>query len=150
MFLNQMMDPLPTFDHDLSMYGASVYFNNDASPCMTQIGVSGDHDFYGNQGILGSVNIGIEGELHIPPLESISIEENTKTEDMYDTNNNSKDPYSHVNRNNSICSNNNKAQNMAAGVGNLWQAGEELKVGDWDLEDLMKDVPSFPFLDFSS
>ncbi|KAF2317748.1 hypothetical protein GH714_039748 [Hevea brasiliensis] len=124
MFLNQMMDPLPTFDHGLSTCGASVYFNNDAPPCMTHIGVSGD-DIYGNQGILGGVNIGIEGELHIPPLESISIEENAKTEDMYGSNNN-KYPYSNVNRINSNCNNNTKAENVTTGVG---RQGEELKVG---------------------
>ncbi|PPD67242.1 hypothetical protein GOBAR_DD35876 [Gossypium barbadense] len=36
-----------------------------------------------------------------------------------------------------------------AAVGNFW-IGEELKVGEWDLENLMKDVSSFPFLDFQS
>ncbi|XP_015571138.3 transcription factor MYB46 [Ricinus communis] len=146
MFLNHMMDPSPTFNHGISMYGASVYFNN-AAPCITtQIG---DDHLYGNyQGMLEGVNIGIEGEFHIPPLESISIEENVKTENIYggDTN---KHPYSDVNRISSNCKNYNRAENMAAAVGNFWQ-GEELKVGEWDLEELMKDVSSFPFIDFSS
>jgi myb proto-oncogene protein len=33
-------------------------------------------------------------------------------------------------------------------MGNLWHGSEELKVGEWDLEELMKDVSAFPFLDF--
>ncbi|CAA0813233.1 myb domain protein 83 [Striga hermonthica] len=32
-------------------------------------------------------------------------------------------------------------------LGGCW-GEEELRVGDWDLEELMKDVPSFPILDF--
>ncbi|KAE8711315.1 Myb-related protein Hv33 [Hibiscus syriacus] len=42
-----------------------------------------------------------------------------------------------------------KSENITASpaIGNFW-LGEELKVGEWDLEDLMKDVSSFPFLDF--
>ncbi|KAJ9139682.1 hypothetical protein P3X46_030392 [Hevea brasiliensis] len=129
MFLNQMMDSLPTFDHGLSMYGASVYFNNDASPCMTQIVNTSDDDLCGNRG---------------------STKENAKTEDkaIYGNNTN-KYMYSNVNRINSSCNNNNQEANMAAGIGNLWQE-EDLKVGEWDLEELMKEVSSFPFLDFSS
>ncbi|OAY30085.1 transcription factor MYB46 [Manihot esculenta] len=146
MFLNQM-DSSPTLDHGLSMYGANAYFNNNAPPCMTPIGITSGDDLHGNQGILGGVNIGIGGELHIPPLESIIIEENARTEDIATHGNTTNNyPFSNVNKMNSNC---NKAENMAAGIGNLWQ-GEDLKVGDWDLEELMKDVSSFPFLDFSN
>lgn len=134
-----LLNHMPMLDHALNMHGASVYFNNAAGPCMPQIGVSGGDDgLYGGQGMIGGVNVGIEGELHVPPLESISIEETAKTEYTYD-NNTGKYP----------CNNKNiKAENnIVAGVGNVWQ-GEELNVGEWDLEELMKDVSSFPSLDF--
>ncbi|KDP22089.1 hypothetical protein JCGZ_25920 [Jatropha curcas] len=148
MFMNHhpMMDSLPNIDNGLSIYGASVFFNN-APACTTQIGVNGE-DLYGNQGIFGSVNIGIEGDLHVPPLESTSIEENTKIDNMYGN----KYQHGNVNRIGSNCNNSNNngnnAENFGAGIGNLWQG--DLKVGEWDLEELMKDVSSFPFLDFSS
>nr|CAD1832528.1 unnamed protein product [Ananas comosus var. bracteatus] len=37
--------------------------------------------------------------------------------------------------------------NNIVGSGMYWE-GENIRVGEWDLENLMKDVSSFPFLDF--
>ncbi|MBA0875180.1 hypothetical protein Goshw_027541 [Gossypium schwendimanii] len=86
-------------------------------------------------------------ELYMPPLET--VRENLKIENTFEsdittttTNNNN---------NNNIVDCSMKSENVMTGaaVGNFW-LGEEIKVGDWDLEDLMKDVSSFPFLDFQS
>ncbi|KAG6761027.1 hypothetical protein POTOM_034217 [Populus tomentosa] len=153
MILNTMMDPLLPmldYDHGLNMYGgASGYESITAPPCMAQVGVlnSGtDHGFYG-EGIFEGINV------EIPPLESVScMEENAKTQNIQDNNT---DKYSYSSPVNSLyhkncnITSNNKTDNIAADqMGNLWHGSEELKVGEWDLEELMKDVSVFPFLDF--
>ncbi|XP_011006199.1 PREDICTED: transcription factor MYB46-like isoform X1 [Populus euphratica] len=156
MILNTMMDPLlPMHDHDhgLNMYigSASGYEFNGAPPCMThQVGVnSSDHGLYGPEGIFGGVNVGI------PPLESVScMEENAKSQTIQDDSTD-KHPYSSyvissLNKNcNSTSTDHNKTDNAAAEMGNFWH-GEELKVGEWDLEELMRDVSACPSLDFQS
>ncbi|GAV59769.1 Myb_DNA-binding domain-containing protein [Cephalotus follicularis] len=131
---NLINDPLPIMEHGVHMFSASGYFNAPSS--MPQIGVGID-GFYEEHGDFG-------GELYnIPPLESISIDENDKIPNTYDSNtDNSPCKNIFINGVNTYNTNNNKT-----GVGNYCQ-GEELKVGDWDLEELMKDVPSFPFLGF--
>ncbi|CAK7331022.1 unnamed protein product [Dovyalis caffra] len=143
MILNTMIDPLlPMLDHDpgLNMYGgASGYVFNSAAPCTTQVGVldSGDHGLYG-EGIFEGINVGI------PPLESVScVEENPKTQNMQDNNTDKHSYSSHVNSlnyRNCNSTSNNKTDNIAADqMGNFWHE-EEFKVGEWDLEELMKDV----------
>lgn len=150
---SQWIRPLPAvLEHGLNMFGtASGYFNNNiaASPCMTQMGNMGGGDvFFGDSnGVLsGAANLGAESELFVPPLESISSEESFKSEKIY-TNSNYFNTTNHpiigYNNNN----NNIKAENLG-GVENGFQNQEELIMGEWDLEDLMKDVSSFPFLDF--
>ncbi|KAI5334418.1 hypothetical protein L3X38_024551 [Prunus dulcis] len=154
--LNHMFDPLPMLDHaGLTLPGgAGGYYN--ATPCTTQInGVGGDCCF-GDNGVFevgGGVDIGVEGEIFVPALECVSTEDqNLKTEPIYDhrntTNNNY---YNNINSNPSTNYNNNiKVENI--GVGNYYDDQEELTMGEWDLEDLMKDVSSasFPFLDYQS
>ena len=133
-----MIDPiLPMLQHSLNLStNASGYFNA-APQYMTQVGVSGD-GFYGGNGVFGGVDFGLEGEF-VPPLESIGIEENIKTENMYKRTMNG-------NTLNNMNNYHNRAENLAR-VGNYCE-GEELRMGEWDLEELMKDVPSFPLLDF--
>ena len=139
MTLNHMIDPLPMIHHGLNMSNSASGYFNAAPQYMTQIGVNGD-SFYGGNGVFGGADMGLDG---VPPLESISIEENVKTENMYNNrtmNNNTSNNLNNI----SNCSNyNNRAENLAR-VGNYWE-GEE-----WDLEELMKDVPSFPLLDFQA
>ncbi|KAK8545071.1 hypothetical protein V6N13_066383 [Hibiscus sabdariffa] len=114
----------------------------------THAGVNGNC-FYGENEIFGIGSIDNGEELYIPPLETIG--ENLKPENTFDSNamtaaaattttnnNNNNNPFSIIN-------NNIKSENG----GSFW-LGEELKVGEWDLEELMKDVSSFPFLDFQS
>ncbi|KAG5253879.1 transcription factor MYB [Salix suchowensis] len=151
MILNTIMDPLlPPLDrdHGLNMYigGESGYESNGAPPCMIQGGMnSSDHQgLYGLEGIFGGVNVGI------PPLASVSyMEENSRSQNIQD-NNTDKHPYSSyvnstLNKNcNSTRTDHNKTENAAAEMGNFWH-GEELKVGEWDLEELMKDVSAYPF-----
>ncbi|XP_022756264.1 transcription factor MYB46-like [Durio zibethinus] len=142
MVLNHTGNSLPMLEQGLNVYGATGYFNQ--ASCVTQVGVNGD-SFYAENEIFGSVDNGVERELYVPPLESIG--ENLKTENTFDRNIN--DPFTLINSS-SGNNNNNRSENIASvAVGNFW-LGEELKVGEWDLEDLMKDVSSFPFLDFQS
>ncbi|EOY32663.1 Myb domain protein 46, putative [Theobroma cacao] len=139
MVLNHTGNSLPMLEAGLNVFGATGCFN--PASCVTQAGVNVD-SFYGENEIFGSVDNGVERELYVPPLESIG--ENLKTENTYDRNINN--PFNIIN---STSNNNYKAENIAGAVGNFW-LGEEIKVGEWDLEDLMKDVSSFPFLDFQS
>ncbi|GLT82189.1 hypothetical protein SLE2022_005960 [Rubroshorea leprosula] len=118
-------DASPMFhQHGMNMmFGSNGYFNIPVGSSMAHVGVT--DSFYGENGVFGGVEMGID---YVPPLESISIEEqNPKTENTYV---------------------NNKITENMTGAGNFW-VGEETKIGEWDLEDLMKDVSSFPF-DFSS
>ncbi|XP_009376885.2 transcription factor MYB46-like [Pyrus x bretschneideri] len=160
--LSHMFDPFPVLDIDqggLTLSGAGGYYN--ANPCITQreIGVGGGGDCYdfGENGGFGSgdVDIGVEGEIIVPPLESVSIEDqNIKTETTYGDSNNNNNYYNNIN---SILTCNKTNKNIKGesiiGVGNYFDDDqEELTRGDWDLEDLMKDVSSssFPFLDYQS
>ena len=67
---------------------------------------------------------------------------NKTLQNTFDRNPNN-NPYNNVIINNNSS---NKVENMV-GVGNFWE-GEDLRIGEWNLEDLMRDVSSFPFLDF--
>ncbi|KAK4591889.1 hypothetical protein RGQ29_016378 [Quercus rubra] len=132
------LDPFSMLDNCYDMTGAAGLFNVPTSST-PQVG-KGD-GFYGDYGILGPNNMGLERDLSLPPLESRSIEENNAMVDMKSTNN-------HFNNNG--CFNNTsesfKVENMF-GFGNYGQ-GENLKMGEWDFEGLMQDLSSFPFLDF--
>lgn len=139
---NVMIDALPPMlEHGMNMMmgGTSnghAYMNT--TPCMSQAGVD-SIEFNGNFG----------GEFYVPPLESISIEEKVKSAENYSNDQNRNLSCSNPN----FINNTDKAddENIGSGVGNLWQGtGEEIKLGEWNLEDLMKDVPAFPFLDFYS
>ncbi|XWS71149.1 hypothetical protein CRYUN_Cryun03dG0114300 [Craigia yunnanensis] len=144
MVLNHTGNSLPLLEQGLNLFGATGYLN--PASCVTHVGVNGD-SFCGENEIFGSVDNVVERELYVPPLESIG--ENLKTENTFDRNVNN--PFNIISSSSSSSNNNNnKSENIAgAAVGNFW-LGEELKVGEWDLEDLMKDASSFPFLDFQS
>ncbi|KAF5748751.1 putative Myb domain protein 46 [Tripterygium wilfordii] len=126
--MHRLINPSWMIDNGMNMYGSIGHFNpHPPPPCMAQVG-SGFNCFYGenNNGFFNGGD-----QLYVPPLESISIEESTtaKTaESTYESNNNN---------------------NNLTGFGSYWQ-GEDVKVGEWNLEELMRDVSSFPFLDFSS
>ncbi|XP_057730896.1 transcription factor MYB83-like [Arachis stenosperma] len=132
--------------------------NNDVPQClMTQFGGMVEEGHNGNYGIMGSNNkTGLERELSLPPLES---DNNAPIIDVKNHNN-------HFNHHHhSSCFNNaNHAHQKVSKVEELFgfgnnnnndhhghqqlHQGENLKIGEWDLEGLMQDMSSFPFLDF--
>lgn len=110
--------------------------------CNTQVGMVDGH--HGNYGILEPNKIGLERDLTLPPLESRSFEDNNASIDVK----------SHNNHFNNSCFNNTDQIHQSSkvedlfGFGNHGQGVESLKMGEWDLEGLMQDISSFPFLDF--
>ncbi|XP_042511021.1 transcription factor MYB46-like [Macadamia integrifolia] len=153
MAMNNQFQPLPPLmdKYCYGLSGAPGYFN--ASTSLSHVG-TGD-GYYGGHGFIGGVNIGIEGErdLFFPPLESISIEENNTTtaDDTFGKINNNISNV-HINDINNIIkgSNNNNNINKVETLvesGNYW-GRENLRMGEWNLEELMEDVTSFPCLDF--
>ncbi|XP_042514066.1 transcription factor MYB46-like [Macadamia integrifolia] len=144
MAMRNQFEPLPPLNNCYSLSGAPGYFN--VSTGLSQAVGTGD-GYCGGHGFLGGDNIGVQGELFVPPLESISIEQkNTATDNPISKINNNINN-SHINDiNNIINSNNNKVETLVESV-NYWE-GENLRMGEWNLEDLMEDVFSFPYLDF--
>lgn len=139
MAMNHMInDPISShvLEHGLNM--SSSGYLNAVPQYMThhhhhhhhQIGVCGDHSFHGGNGVFG-----LDGEMFVPPLESVSIEEKAKSTET--------NGYKKATSNTTM---NNRTENLAR-IGNYWEV-DELRMVDWDLEELMNDVPSFAFLDF--
>ncbi|XP_058735084.1 transcription factor MYB83-like [Vicia villosa] len=137
--------------------------NNNTGSYFSQNNHDSKSTFYLEK-VFGSVNInGAEREdeigiYNVPPLESvnstITYDEHTiKMEKNIafngeDTYNNSSYNFDNINN---IVNVSKRSDNQNRGedeVENLFHG--DLSVGDWDLEDLMKDVSSFPFLDFSN
>ncbi|PIN00860.1 Transcription factor, Myb superfamily [Handroanthus impetiginosus] len=144
--------PYPDLDHNLNYMPTQGYFN--AQPCTAPPEIGStiyDHNYSATFG--DNQNIGMEGQLfNIPPLESTNmVEESSKIQNLGQIRSDSNNNIVH-NKNNMVdyqCNtniNNIKVENEE-GFGSYWE-GEELKMGEWDLEELMKDAPSFPFLDF--
>ncbi|CAJ2660934.1 unnamed protein product [Trifolium pratense] len=115
-FNTMNIDTLPMLDH-----GGS-YFNN---------GVEIIKDSYLENGVFGSVNIGVQEEV---------CKKETNNSDYYfgDININTI-----LNNCNIIESNNNKIENRSEVVENLYQ--EQFNLGELEFEELMKDVSSFLF-----
>ncbi|MBA0739986.1 hypothetical protein Gogos_013211 [Gossypium gossypioides] len=146
MVLNHSGNSLPMLQHGRNVVGAVGYFD-PAGSCVTQAEVNGDSSL-GESEIFGSVDNGIERELYVPPLESIGKDLKTENSVVGNINNGFNIINTSGVRSNN---NNNMSKNIDScdDVGSFW-IGEELKVGEWDMENLMKDVSSFPFLDFQS
>jgi myb proto-oncogene protein len=138
-------DPFTVLSNRYDVSGAASLF--DMSTCLTQVGM-GD-GFYGDHyGILeGNNKIGLESDLSLPPLESRSIEENNAVSNNRIGVKSSSNDNHHFD---STCFNNTdqrfKVEDML-GLENHWQ-GENVRMGEWDLEGLMENISSFPFLDF--
>ncbi|XP_050369449.1 transcription factor MYB46 [Argentina anserina] len=140
--INHMFDPFPMVEH-------GGYYRN-GNPCTTQqlgsvgSGTGDDCGFGDNINVFGDVNIRVEEDIFVPPLESVSTtdqNQNLKTETIFYDHNR------YYGNNNNII----KGENMI-GVGNYFEDDQDqgLTMGEWDLEDLMKDVSSFPLLDYQS
>lgn len=112
----------------IPMIGGNGYFN--VPTFMPQVGMDGDGCFGSNGGMFGQ-----NGEMFFPPLDSMAIEANGENKNIIDRNNYNYNPLNNIS----------KVETME-GFGTCFQ-GEDLKVGEWDLEELMRDVSSFPFLD---
>ncbi|XP_008801940.1 LOW QUALITY PROTEIN: transcription factor MYB83 [Phoenix dactylifera] len=129
--------PLPDVSCGMTGLGTSYFHEPTSFP---QVGF-GDGN-YGSHGMMmGGGLMGGGCELFVPALESTSTEENGATRN---TTRNISDPcHSHNNGVNKI--------NGDAAVGNeiYWEGGN-IRMEEWDLDDLMKDVSSFPFLDFQA
>ncbi|KAJ7949162.1 MYB transcription factor [Quillaja saponaria] len=135
---NQQSDPFSVF---------SNRYDTVLPLCSTQFGM-GDGLFGDHYGLLEpNYKMGLlEKDLTLPPLESRSnIEDNIALIHDLKSNNN------HLNNS---CFNNTTDhqgfktdQDMSAGFGNHGQM-ENLRMGEWDLESLMENISSFPFLDF--
>ncbi|KAI3461098.1 hypothetical protein Pfo_017761 [Paulownia fortunei] len=152
--MSTMIDPF--LDHSLNyMPSEGLYFN--VQPCVAQATISDTRSVYNqnNGTTFGGADhlVGMEGHLfNIPPLESTNItEESSKIENLVeirsDSNNNIVHSMSNIVNQCGSNINSIKVENEE-GFGGYWEGEEELRVGEWDLEELMKDVPSFPLLDF--
>ncbi|XWS77422.1 hypothetical protein CRYUN_Cryun01aG0260300 [Craigia yunnanensis] len=140
MVKGNQFDPFPLLNNRYDMTGVRCLF--DVPTCLTQCGMG--EAFYGDYGILEPGKIGLEGDFSLPPLESRSNEESNAA-------NNSIDMKSNNNHYNNTCVNNTDHESFKVGdmfglENHHWQ-GENLRMGEWDLEGLMDNISSFPFLD---
>ncbi|KAK1287676.1 hypothetical protein QJS10_CPB19g01067 [Acorus calamus] len=127
-----------------SYIDTGLAFNVPNAP--TQVGLGGG--LYGDYGVVGG-----GCDLFVPPLESISLEETKNnnnssgkvSSDTYINNNNNNDGGDYKMIGNIGSNSVNGESNVGSGC--VWE-GENLRMGEWDLEDLMRDVSSFPLLDF--
>ncbi|KAJ3675263.1 hypothetical protein LUZ60_004305 [Juncus effusus] len=132
---NYDLMPLP----DMSVYNTAITSTGFFSETNCYKVGSLESGFYGSQGMmnLNACMIGREGghELFIPPLESVSLEEEHIKNDGRgnSNNNNNNNGNSILNKINSYDNNNNNNVD---------------RMGEWDLDELMRDISSSPFLDF--
>lgn len=140
--------------------GGGFFNNNTTGSYLSQNNHDSKSTFYLEK-VFGSVNINGDDEMgiyNVPPLESVNstisydehsikMEKNIafKGEDTY---NNSSYNFDDINNMVNVSKRSDNQNRGEDEVENLFHG--DLSVGDWDLEDLMKDVSSFPFLDFSN
>ncbi|KAL1323949.1 hypothetical protein HN51_034159 [Arachis hypogaea] len=139
--LNTLIDRLPMLDHGLNIPAANG-FNN-----------KGFYDL--ENGVIGSLdNNNNNNNINNLVAEEVVVGDNTNTNTntFSDHDNNLKvlESANYFDDINSIVNSCNNNKIMKGGVvENLFH--EELTLGEWDLEEFMKDVTSFPFLaDFSN
>ncbi|KAI7726939.1 hypothetical protein M8C21_008286 [Ambrosia artemisiifolia] len=147
MNINQMIEQLPlTSDH----HGSNMPILHGSCYGTNQVGMDGNGiNYHGCYEIFGG-NLGQEDEMfNIPPLDNLTNNNNNnqdiKCENLEDT-------IIMTNNMNIImnqCYNNNKhkVQAITEGFENCWEGGDELKVEEWDLEELMRESSIFASLD---
>ncbi|XP_010257250.1 PREDICTED: transcription factor MYB46 [Nelumbo nucifera] len=151
----ETLPPLHNCSYD-NISATAGYFN--VSQCLTQAGGGVGDGFYGVHGMLGSSDInGLGGELFVPSLESIILEKNTATDhsihihkiprNSINDHVNNFSTINNFNNDNTHKSNNKVEGVMGVGSTHCWE-GENFRMGEWDLGNLIEDAPSFPFLDF--
>ncbi|XP_071712021.1 transcription factor MYB83-like [Rutidosis leptorrhynchoides] len=146
--MNQMMEPLPLIgDH----HGRNIpIMHGSCYGTTTQVGIDGNGiSYHGCYEIFGG-NIGLEDEIfNIPQLDNIA----NNNQDMQSENIDDRDTLVMTNNMNNIimnqCYSNNKhkVHAIATGFDNCWDGGDELKVEEWDFEELMREASTFPSLD---
>ncbi|BAT91826.1 Transcription factor [Vigna angularis] len=129
---NTMIERL---DHELNMPHVGEYLEG-TGPCFSQNEAHNKSSYLEN-GVFGSVNIGIEGDMFVPPLENLNTSNN------HNLSSTCKSYFDDINSILNNCNIGISSENKE-GVENLFQQDAE-----WDFEELMKDVSSFPFVDFS-
>lgn len=162
---NYQFDPFSLLDSRYDLTHADSLTNTTVPSCLlAQVGVgngvSGDYINGIDHQEPEKIIMGLERDLYLPPLESRSIE----LEINNNNNNNGQIDQlimkSNINHLNNSCFNNtdlsfkgdhhhhhhHQESNMF-GFGNHGK-GENLRIGEWDLEGLMQDISPFPFLDF--
>ncbi|KAL5543554.1 hypothetical protein UlMin_007338 [Ulmus minor] len=151
-YYSHQFDPF-FYDHNNMGHADSLM---NIPPCLAQVGISEGVDVGEYGGFEGNGKMGqLENGLCLPPLEM-----SRSCVDQVNNNNNggidirggssSGSTISNLNQYNNSCynmSDNFKEEGMF-GIGNQGQGGENLKLGEWDLEGLMQDLSPFPFLDF--
>ncbi|KAK1429115.1 hypothetical protein QVD17_11317 [Tagetes erecta] len=149
MNMNQMMERFPLMgDHDvpnMPILNASCYGS-------TQVGMDGNGiSYHGCTYEIFGGNLGLEDEFfNIPPLENMTTNnQDTKSENHNDrtsiTNNMNNVNTNHC-YNNIINNNKHQIHAITDGFENCWEAGDELKVEEWDFEELMRESSSFTSL----
>ncbi|CAJ1955646.1 unnamed protein product [Sphenostylis stenocarpa] len=136
---------LPMLDHGLNMPHAGGGYFEGPGPCFSQSEVDNRISYLEN-GVFGSVNIGVEGDMFVPPLENVNTsfhDHNLSSTCKREINSSYFDDINSILNN---CNIDITTENKG-GVENLFQ--QELATGEWGFEEMMKDVSSFPFVDFS-
>ncbi|XP_076894131.1 transcription factor MYB83-like [Bidens hawaiensis] len=133
--INQMIEQLPlTNDHhgsNMSILHASCYGTD-------QVGMNGNGiSYHGCYEIFGG-NLELEDEIfNIPPLDNLTNNnQDIKIENLDD-----------IVMNQWYNDNKHKVHTMTEGFENCWEGGDELKVEEWDFEELMRESSMFPSLD---
>ncbi|XP_045823482.1 transcription factor MYB83-like [Trifolium pratense] len=147
MVLADQFDPFSLLSTNTRYDMTTSFHDHDMPTSLTQqVGMVNDIGLSDDYGILDANKMGLlENDFELPPLESrISIENKTAPIDHNGKN--------HINHFNNSCFNNtNHIQNSNVedlfGFGNHGQ-GENLRMGEWDLEGLMQDISYLPPLDF--
>ncbi|KAL8227232.1 hypothetical protein R6Q57_017064 [Mikania cordata] len=142
MNINQMMEQLPLTNNH---HGPNMPIFDASSFNTSQLGMDGNGiKYHGCYEIFGG-NLVLEDEIfNIPSIDNLT----NNNQDI--KNENLDEEYSRIltnNMNNIImnqCYNNNKVQTITEGIENSWEGGEELKVEEWDFEELMRESSMFP------
>ncbi|KAL0390816.1 UNVERIFIED_CONTAM: hypothetical protein Scaly_0438700 [Sesamum calycinum] len=154
--------PFPTLHHMNPNYmppSEGLYSN--VQPCIAQVEIGNESGVYRYSNAIfgGDGNVCMEEHHNIfdvPPLESTNTtDEKPNPENLVELRSGISNNIVH-NMNNIVLNQcNNNINNMIKveseeGLRGYWEGEQELRVEEeyWDLEELMKDVPSFPFLDF--
>ncbi|CAI8596169.1 unnamed protein product [Vicia faba] len=148
MVLGEQFDPFSLLSNNCYDMTTSFHVQaHDMPACLTQVSNMVD-DIGLHSGILEDNKMGLlENDFELLPLESRIVIEDKSV--PIDDHHNMK---SHINHFNNSCFNStNHTQNSNVddlfGFGNHGQ-GENLRLGEWDLEGLMQDISYFPPLDF--